>query len=77
MRKYENTENGYIIEFDYDPNEQNNQYKKFAEQHEPFKSIICNTNTAKFFRPGFLAYKSCITINNKIPDNVFYFNKIK
>lgn len=73
MQKYKNTQNGYII----DNNSDNKTYMKIASQHEPFKAIICNANTAKYFKPGFLAYKRCITINNKIPDNVFYFNQIK
>lgn len=73
MQKYENTQNGYIL----DNNSNNETYQKIAEQHKPFKAIICNASTSKRFTPGFMASKRCITINNKIPDNVFYFNRIK
>jgi len=72
MIKYENTQNGYIIT----PDSTNLEFRTIAENYTPFKCIICNAKTSACFRASFLSYKPCLTINNKIPDNVFYFNKI-
>lgn len=37
--------------------------------------IIVNKRMARFFRPSIMG-ANIITVNNKVPDNVFYFNSV-
>lgn len=37
--------------------------------------IIVNKRMARFFKPSIMG-AGIITVNNKIPDNVFYFNSV-
>lgn len=73
MRKIAETENGFLI----DNTSTNEEWHKILEAYQKVKCIICNANTSKYFKPSLFSFgKSCITINNKIPDMVVYINRV-
>lgn len=43
---------------------------------DKYHCLICNSNTAKNFRIGFLGGYSTITINEKLADGVFFINGV-
>ena len=72
IAKYRNTKNGYVL----DSTSTNEDYKKIIESYFPnYHCLICNNETSKHFGTHFLG-TSTVTINNKIPDNVFYINTV-
>ena len=72
MHKYEDTKNGYLI----DSTSTSEQFRKIATEYDTFKCVICNSETAKCFSFGFLSRGNGLTINNSVPDNVFYINRV-
>lgn len=50
-------------------------FEKILKSYEKVRCIICNRNTAKYFRTPLLG-SSIITINNKMLDGVFYINHV-
>lgn len=71
MEKINGTKNGYHI------SEYSTQadWKQICERYESVKCVICNSATRKYFKIPLLGYDN-ITINNNIPDNVFYINGV-
>jgi hypothetical protein len=56
----------------------NDEFKKIIKTYSKYRCLICNNRTANYFGPPILGIgKNTITINNKIPDNVFYINSVK
>lgn len=72
IAKYKDTKNGYVI----DQTSTNDEFREIIKTHFPkYHCLICNSNTAKNFGTHFLG-TSTVTINNKIPDDVFYINTV-
>lgn len=72
MKRYRDTENGYIIT----DTSTNDEFKEIVKTYSKYKCLICNSTTANYFGTPILG-NNTITINNKIPDNIFYINSIK
>lgn len=71
MTRIEGTKNGWRILPDTD----NDKWNAACEEHHPVKCVICNANTAKRFRVRLLG-SNIITVNNKLADDIVYFNRI-
>lgn len=69
MKRYAETKHGYII----DEESTDEDFKKIKTAYDKINCIICNRNTSRYFGTPFLG-TSIVTINNKVPDNVFYIN---
>ncbi len=72
MKPYKDTQNGYIIT----NTSTNDEFKEIIKTYSKYRCLICNNRTANYFGTSILG-NNTITINNKIPDNVFYINSIK
>ena len=71
LGRVEGKKNGYIITdtTDFD------DIQKLSDSYEHIRVMICNSKTSKRFRPRFFNPLP-MTINNKIPDGVFYINSV-
>ena len=69
--KVEEKENGYAILEDTT----NEEFRAVLKSYPKVRCIICNARLAERIRYGILG-QSITTINNKIPDGVFYINRI-
>ena len=54
----------------------NEEFQKIMKRYPKVNCIICNSETAKCFRPGFLSPMS-VTINNKLETGVFLVNNFR
>lgn len=71
LGRVEGKKNGYIIT----ETTNSDDIHEINESYEHIRVMICNSKTAKAFRRPF--YNTLpITINNKIPDRVFYINSV-
>ena len=71
LGKVEGKKNGYAILEDTT----NEEFRALLKSYPKVRCIICNENLAKRIRYGILGH-SITTINNKIPDNIFYINGV-
>ena len=71
MQKVEGKTNGYII----DDATTNEEWLSVCKHYPKVKCVICNIRTASYFKIPFMG-RSIFTINNKLPDNTVYINKI-
>lgn len=71
MRRLDGTENGYILE----DNSTNEDFKEICAEYGTVKCIICNSKTARRFRPTL--FGNGITVNNILENDVIYINQIK
>ena len=69
--RVEGKKNGYIIT----ETTNSDDIHEINESYEHIRVMICNSKTAKRFRPHFFNPLP-MTINNKIPDDVFYINSV-
>lgn len=70
--KDENFKNKYILQKD----STNEDFQEIMKSYQKFHCIICNKETAKYFKRqlSFLLGNSVVTINNSVPEGVFYIN---
>lgn len=71
LGKVEGKKNGYAL-FDDTTNE---EFRALLKSYPKLNCIICNERLAKRISYGILG-QSITTINNKIPDNIFYINGV-
>lgn len=71
IKKVEGTKNGYIL----DKSSKDEDLQKIIkeEYNGKIKCLICNKRMSKNFNYGLFG-SSYTTINNKVPDNIFYLN---
>lgn len=70
----ENKKNKYIIT-DVTDARNADDMSNICKQYHRISCLICNKNTSRLFGMHYLNPVP-ITINNKIEDNVFYFNRM-
>ena len=69
ITRQENTRHGYKI-----TDMTNDEFQQLCRTYK-VNCIICNKNTSRRFRRGLFMYgNGIITINLKVPDDVFYIN---
>ena len=71
LGRVEGKKNGYIIT----ETTNSDDIHEINESYEHIRVLICNNKTARVFRRPILNFLP-ITINNKIPDKVFYINSV-
>lgn len=71
INKIKDKKNGYILTDD----STNEEFQKIQARYKKINCIILNKNTRKRIRLGLIS-NNIITINNKLPDNVFYINGV-
>lgn len=71
LGKVEGKKNGYAILDDTTSEE----FRALLKSQPKLNCIICNERLAKRIQYGILSH-SITTINNKIPDNIFYINGV-
>lgn len=71
IERIKGTAYGYRFSNEVTREEYNIFMNKFLKGND-LKCFICNKNTAKRFSPSL--FKSIITINNNVGDNVFFLN---
>ena len=71
LGKVEGKKNGYAILEDTT----NEEFRSLLKSYPKVNCIICNEHLAKRIRYGILG-QSITTINNKIPDEIFYINGV-
>lgn len=54
----------------------NEEFQKIMKRYPKVNCIICNSETAKCFRPGLLS-PMAVTINNKLETGVFLVNNFR
>lgn len=73
IHKLEGTKNGYVID-DTSTAEGFEDLEEICKQYEKTTCIICNAKTKQErFRVRLLG-RDIITVNNKVPDDVFFLN---
>lgn len=63
--------NGYI----FTPTSTDDDFQKILKSYDKVNCLICNKNTIRNFRRGFMG-QSIITINKKLADGVFFINGV-
>lgn len=63
--------NGYI----FTPTSTDDDFQKILKSYDKVNCLICNENTIRNFRRGFMG-QSIITINKKLADGVFFINGV-
>lgn len=73
ITKDNNFKNKYIL----NDSSTGDDFQEVWKSYKKVNCLICNKNTAKRFKPSLWAFgESCLTINNKIPDDVFFINSV-
>lgn len=71
LGKVEGKKNGYAILEDTT----NEEFRSLLKSYPKVRCIICNERLAKRIQYGVLGH-NITTINNKIPDEIFYINGV-
>lgn len=72
IEKLEDKKNGYRLT----PTSTNDDFRYAKSSFgKKINCIIMNKRMARYFKPNVMG-ASIITVNNKVPDNVFYFNSV-
>lgn len=71
INKLEGKKNGYQLT----PSSTNDDLKEIYRSHGKVNCVIVNKRMAKLLKPNIMG-ANIITVNNKVPDNVFYLNSV-
>lgn len=72
IEKLEDKKNGYRLT----PTSTNDDFRYAKNSFgKKVNCIIVNKRMARYFKPSIMG-SNIITVNNKVPDNVFYFNSV-
>ena len=71
INKLEGKKNGYELTL----SSTNDDFRQICRSYSKVNCIIVNKRMAKIFKPNIMG-ANIITVNNKVPDNVFYLNSV-